>query len=322
MPNSLFILSRAPERVAQSVVGTSPQGEASGPLGLDIDECRRFEDGVSSALAAKGFRALLIPHVYHLAPSHPAVEKVGESGDHLVVASWLPARPAEWALRAHGVAENRALRCFDMHVGESVEDCVAQLEAAAEGDAVAGGADEIADEAPARWYPVLDYSRCVNCKQCLEFCMFGVYTIEDEKVVATQPDNCKPGCPACARVCPKGAVMFPHYTKDPAIAGAAGATAVGQKIDVDEFFERGKEEAKEACPVCGCACDCDRSTDGTAPPGKTVCPACGCICDAAPDCACRAAQEERTACESSACACNRPGDELDDLIDALDKLDK
>jgi len=322
MPNCLFIISRAPQQVAQSVVGTSPQGEVSGPLGLVIDECRRFEDGVSAALAERGCRVLLIPHVYHLSPSHPAVKKLAELRDDLVVASWLPPRPTEWTLRAHGVAEERDLHCFDMHDFESVEACVAQLEAAAEGAAVAGSTEETADEAPARWYPVLDYSRCIDCKQCLEFCMFGVYTIEDGKVVATQPDNCKPGCPACARVCAKGAVMFPHYTKDAAIAGAAGAETAGQKIDVEEFFKRGKEAAKEACPVCGCACDCERSLDGTAPPGKTVCPACGCICDASPDCACRAAQEERPVCESSACACNKPGDDLDDLIDALDKLDK
>src|SRR5262249_29358330 len=25
-----------------------------------------------------------------------------------------------------------------------------------------------------RWYPVIDYSRCTNCMECLDFCLFGV----------------------------------------------------------------------------------------------------------------------------------------------------
>ncbi|OHB63527.1 MAG: hypothetical protein A2Y77_11365, partial [Planctomycetes bacterium RBG_13_62_9] len=25
------------------------------------------------------------------------------------------------------------------------------------------------------WFPVIDYDRCKNCKQCLNFCLFGVY---------------------------------------------------------------------------------------------------------------------------------------------------
>src|SRR5205807_682007 len=24
-----------------------------------------------------------------------------------------------------------------------------------------------------RWYPVIDYSRCTNCLECLDFCLFG-----------------------------------------------------------------------------------------------------------------------------------------------------
>ena len=26
-----------------------------------------------------------------------------------------------------------------------------------------------------RWYPVIDYSRCTNCMECIDFCLFGVY---------------------------------------------------------------------------------------------------------------------------------------------------
>ena len=86
--------------------------------------------------------------------------------------------------------------------------------------------EEITDEVAQRWYPVLDYERCKACGQCLDFCLFGTFSRVGSRVVATSPDNCKPGCPACARVCPFGAIMFPHHDADPVIAGAPGP--VGQ----------------------------------------------------------------------------------------------
>lgn len=66
-----------------------------------------------------------------------------------------------------------------------------------------------ADGAPA-WYPVIDYSRCTNCGQCHEFCLFGVYEKKEHgKIVVANPTNCKNNCPACARICPETAIIFP-----------------------------------------------------------------------------------------------------------------
>ena len=66
------------------------------------------------------------------------------------------------------------------------------------------------------WFPVIDYSRCKNCKQCLNFCLFGVYELdEDKKVKVVKPAACKTGCPACARVCPETAIIFPKYSDTP-----------------------------------------------------------------------------------------------------------
>src|SRR5207247_2033381 len=71
-----------------------------------------------------------------------------------------------------------------------------------------------------RWYPVIDYSRCTNCMECLDFCLFGVYGVDSlDRLTVEAQDNCKRGCPACSRVCPEQAIMFPDY-KSPAIAGA------------------------------------------------------------------------------------------------------
>jgi len=69
------------------------------------------------------------------------------------------------------------------------------------------------------WFPVIDYDRCHNCKQCLNFCLFGVYALSDEgRVEVRKPAGCKTNCPACARMCPHKAIIFPKYA-DPHING-------------------------------------------------------------------------------------------------------
>jgi NAD-dependent dihydropyrimidine dehydrogenase PreA subunit len=66
------------------------------------------------------------------------------------------------------------------------------------------------------WFPVIDYSRCTNCMQCLSFCLFDVYGVSGQgKIQVQNNDNCKTNCPACSRVCPEVAIMFPKYTAGP-----------------------------------------------------------------------------------------------------------
>ncbi|NNE92058.1 MAG: ferredoxin family protein, partial [Verrucomicrobiales bacterium] len=66
------------------------------------------------------------------------------------------------------------------------------------------------------WFPVIDYDRCTNCMQCLSFCLFDVYGVDDEQQIQVQNnDNCKTNCPACSRVCPEVAIMFPKYGTGP-----------------------------------------------------------------------------------------------------------
>jgi ferredoxin len=59
------------------------------------------------------------------------------------------------------------------------------------------------------WYPVIDRKRCANCRKCADFCLFGVYSIQDGQVCVVNPANCKNNCPACARICPFQAIIFP-----------------------------------------------------------------------------------------------------------------
>jgi NAD-dependent dihydropyrimidine dehydrogenase PreA subunit len=52
--------------------------------------------------------------------------------------------------------------------------------------------------------------------QCLSFCLFGVYGVDAERQIQVQnQDNCKTNCPACSRVCPEAAIMFPKYKAGP-----------------------------------------------------------------------------------------------------------
>ena len=65
------------------------------------------------------------------------------------------------------------------------------------------------------WFPVIDYDRCTNCMQCLTFCLFDVYGVSEDKIQVQNEDNCKTNCPACSRVCPEVAILFPKYNKGP-----------------------------------------------------------------------------------------------------------
>ena len=66
------------------------------------------------------------------------------------------------------------------------------------------------------WFPVIDFSRCTNCMQCLTFCLFDVYGVSPDKRIHVQnPSNCKTDCPACSRVCPEVAILFPKYKMGP-----------------------------------------------------------------------------------------------------------
>jgi Pyruvate/2-oxoacid:ferredoxin oxidoreductase delta subunit len=66
------------------------------------------------------------------------------------------------------------------------------------------------------WFPVIDYKRCTNCMQCMSFCLFDVYGVSSEgKIKVQNQNNCKTDCPACSRVCPEVAILFPKYRFGP-----------------------------------------------------------------------------------------------------------
>ncbi|MCP4945686.1 MAG: ferredoxin family protein [Planctomycetaceae bacterium] len=101
---------------------------------------------------------------------------------------------------------------------------------------VGGQLVQVEEQTSRRWYPVIDFSRCTNCMECVDFCLFGVYGVDGtENILVEQPDNCRKGCPACSRVCPANAIIFPQH-KAPAIAGAETEGDEGFKIDLSQLF--------------------------------------------------------------------------------------
>ena len=90
------------------------------------------------------------------------------------------------------------------------------------------------------WFPVIDFDRCTNCMQCLSFCLFDVYGVSDDKKIQVQnPTKCKTDCPACSRVCPEAAILFPKYRASP-INGAevneADLEREKMKVDISSLL--------------------------------------------------------------------------------------
>jgi NAD-dependent dihydropyrimidine dehydrogenase PreA subunit len=63
------------------------------------------------------------------------------------------------------------------------------------------------------WHPTIDYSKCVSCGKCVNYCKLGVYEFEEQngklKPVVKNPTNCVVYCNGCDAVCPQAAISHP-----------------------------------------------------------------------------------------------------------------
>ncbi len=191
-----------------------------------------------------GVAVTVTPHLYHVSENDCIWDELSKMDGDIIFISWLHPRPAEWLLRKHNVGR-QSLICY--HFSDIPSDPA--WGALPEDNTVTPANPNVLQTRQlVRWYPVVDRSRCTNCLNCLQFCLFGVHETDENGVVqVANPDLCKPGCPACSRICPNGAIIFPLYAKDPAIAGAPGLLMQPDRQARHMYYTR----TKAKCPKCG-----------------------------------------------------------------------
>ena len=60
-----------------------------------------------------------------------------------------------------------------------------------------------------RWYPVINYEKCIECGVCTNKCKHGVYDLKKAPApIVIIPDNCIQGCHGCGNLCPTGAIEY------------------------------------------------------------------------------------------------------------------
>lgn len=126
------------------------------------------------------------------------------------------------ALLVLGRFENGAAEAAKQDLTSDVPVHVHELNGA-DADAVMATVEQVGDQARdvesthwKPWFPVIDYDRCTNCMQCLTFCLFDVYGVDEaQQITVRNETNCKTDCPACSRVCPEVAILFPKYRGGP-----------------------------------------------------------------------------------------------------------
>lgn len=218
----------------------------------------------------------VVPHLYDLSPDGPGLKHLQSVEGDLLVLGWLYPRAAFWILDANRVrgrmghtsffadeelpakaggkrredpVPDRTIWCIDLRDHDQVEPLLAEIErifaevfgapvatASPAATASINGHLRVEERTQPRWYPVVDRSRCGGCLECLNFCLFGVFAIDDDGLlIVEEPNACRDGCPACSRICPSGAIMFPEH-HNPAIAGEPKAAGDTFRVDLSQLF--------------------------------------------------------------------------------------
>ena len=190
---------------------------------------RGMKERIFKTLQAAGIEMEAVADLCGLAAGHdPRLQQWAQAGSLAIVACY--PRAVRWLFEAAGTPLYQDVRFFNMRT-QSPDEILAGLL----GDDIPDASEEAVlpgkEEGWVPWFPVIDYDRCKNCKQCMNFCLFGTYGLSAEGQVQVQnPAGCKTNCPACARMCPAQAIIFPKYAETP-INGAevTAADAAAEK---------------------------------------------------------------------------------------------
>lgn len=184
---------------------------------------------VATGLRAAGVAFTLVEDLCRLAAHRdPQLVAFAQTPTPTVIACY--PRAVRWLFAAAGASlPEPGTRFLNLRQQSAAEILAAVTPGAATGAATV--APPIAD-AWTPWFPVIDHGRCINCGQCLDFCLFGVYERDDTGCVAVRnPQHCKTNCPACARICPEVAIIFPKHDQPP-INGAEITDESGERAKV------------------------------------------------------------------------------------------
>ncbi len=201
---------------------------------------KKKKESVRSALTASGMDVVTIPDLCRVAAKERSLLKEVSASRSLSVVACFP-RAVKALFEFAGVDKKVKLRVFNMRTS-SASEILAELKVPDSGRPykVVAKKNTADKKTWIPWFPVIEYARCVNCKQCLSFCLFGVYELSKKgEVIVAKPENCKTNCPACAKVCPKSAIIFPKYSEAPINGGEVDKNAVATKnlkIDYDKIL--------------------------------------------------------------------------------------
>jgi NAD-dependent dihydropyrimidine dehydrogenase PreA subunit len=174
------------------------------------------KEEIQTALRHSDMDIIAVPDLCGLAAQRdPELEHIAASESLIIVACY--PRAVRWLFHAANISLPETVKILNMRV-QSIDEIKNIL--GAEKDNAGSNNDTIfpgkKEDEWIPWFPVIDYDRCKSCKQCASFCLFGAFEVtRDGKVVVSNPDHCKTNCPACARICPEAAIMFPKLEESP-----------------------------------------------------------------------------------------------------------
>ena len=187
-----------------------------------LDGARRFS--LMQTLLDKGYR------VTRVGSGGANAAARADDGNALAVLGRFTQRQPSEAVGADGGG-----RVWFRDIGDETPDAVAALV-----DAIRADSEMHKPGGWKPWFPVIDFDRCTNCMQCLSFCLFDVYGVSKGGQIQVQNhDNCKTDCPACSRVCPEVAILFPKYRHGPIHGGEVQADDVrreAMKVDISALL--------------------------------------------------------------------------------------